>query len=101
MNHRLAPGAAGTQICIPKTATEDVYMSDGVRNIAGLFWDLRYIIVLCFSIQWLVFVFHAAPNRSQRYYDATGAVTYWLAVLLSYAIGGNVLRVSRPQIISL
>jgi len=72
-----------------------------VRNIAGLFWDLRYIIVLCFSIQWLVFVFHAAPNRSQRYYDATGAVTYWLAVLLSYAIGGNVLRVSRPQIISL
>eukprot|EP00927_Polykrikos_kofoidii_P032761 TRINITY_DN27805_c0_g1_i1.p1 TRINITY_DN27805_c0_g1~~TRINITY_DN27805_c0_g1_i1.p1 ORF type:complete len:336 (-),score=28.37 TRINITY_DN27805_c0_g1_i1:104-1012(-) len=45
---------------------------------------LQGVAAICFCIQWFVYAVHAAPLRSDKYFDFTGACTYAVAVVYSF-----------------
>lgn len=46
------------------------------------------VAAVCFCIQWAVFALHAAPNRSEKYFDVTGSCTFAVAVTYSFFSAG-------------
>lgn len=47
--------------------------------------DLKLLAALALAINWLVFAVHALPNDSEKFFDATGSVTYLSLALCSVA----------------
>eukprot|EP00667_Euglena_gracilis_P021106 EG_transcript_23020 len=53
--------------------------------LLGLAWPLglTYYAVVALAMQWAVFLLHGLPQRSERFYDASGSATHLLVVLLA------------------
>ena len=43
--------------------------------MASALWPTRWVAALAYGMQWAVWALHAAPNKSERFYDLTGSLT--------------------------
>lgn len=57
-----------------------------ILGVVSWAMDLKLLAGLALAINWLVFVVHAQPHNSEKFFDATGSVTYLSLALCSVAM---------------
>jgi len=60
----------------------------GLLVLASTSWamDLKLLAALSLVINWLVFIIHGLPNNSEKFFDATGSVTYLSLAVFSLVV---------------
>lgn len=68
--------------------------SAGLLILAGLYQAIPGAVLIALGLQWLVFVVHAMPFKSEVFYDLSGSLTH-LAVILTPMV--SVVRERTPR----
>ena len=86
------------------TVTSIVFgISQGLAWIASPSgnYSLHFVALLDIAVQWLVFLIHGSGllgnERSEKYYDLSGAITFFSSILLSYTLNGGFAALSIRQ----
>eukprot|EP00300_Choanocystis_sp_HF-7_P025404 c27227_g1_i1.p1 GENE.c27227_g1_i1~~c27227_g1_i1.p1 ORF type:complete len:299 (+),score=65.22 c27227_g1_i1:43-939(+) len=72
----------------------------GISFTVAWLLDLIHICAIAFGIQWVVFLAHALPKRSEKLFDLTGGLTFIICVSASCLISNNNPQPWRHLIVS-
>lgn len=75
-------------------------MLKSVVTSSELAAGLTEVVCIAFGMQMVVFILHAAPNRSEKYFDVTGSITFLTTVVYSFLKGNKTPAFDRPTLVS-
>lgn len=64
----------------------------GLTSMVAKKVDMMEICMVCFAIQWIVFLLHAGPLKSEKLYDLTGGMSFTLCTLHSLMMAPHITK---------